>query len=69
MYQDLAHRCNRPYGTRGTRPLQLWRSWGLSVIGPLQLLQLAAIFRSALWEAYCASTDLLAEFKGRRKEE
>jgi len=27
------------YGTRGsgTRPLQLWRSWGPSVFGPLQL--------------------------------
>jgi len=27
-----------------TRPLQLRRSWGPSVFGPLQLLQLAAIF-------------------------
>jgi len=27
-----------PYMTRGTRPLQLWRSWGPSVFGPLQLL-------------------------------
>ena len=31
--------------------------------------QLAVIFRCALWEAYSASPDLLAEFKGRRKEE
>jgi len=39
------------YGTRGTRPLKLWRQWGRSVFGPLQLLQLAVIFRWALWEA------------------
>jgi len=31
---------------------------GSSIFGPLQLLQLAVIFRSAVWEAYSASEDL-----------
>jgi len=37
------------YGTRATRPLQLWRSWGPSVLGLLQLLQRLP-FHWALWE-------------------
>jgi len=53
----------------GRAPLQLWRSRGPSVFGPLQLMQLAVIIRWAQWEAYGASADLLAEFKGRWKEE
>ena len=32
-------------------------------------MQLAVIIRWSLWEAYGASADLLAEFKGRWKEE
>ena len=41
------------YVTRGTRPFQLWGlSWGPSVFGPLQLLQLFLLFFTpALWEA------------------
>ena len=35
---------------------------------PLQLLQLAAIFRWAMWEADSASPDLLFKWKGVRKE-
>ena len=31
---------------------------GSGIFGPLQLLQLAVIFRSAVWEAYSASEDL-----------
>jgi len=62
------HRPNHPYMV-GRAPLQLWRSRGPSVFGPLQLMQLAAIIRWAQWEAYGASADLLAEFKGRWKEE
>jgi len=59
-----------PNGTPGgTRPLQLWRSRGPSLFGPLQLPQLAVIFRCALWEAHRASPDLIVEFKGRMKEE
>ena len=38
-------RGNHP-GSRGTRPLQLWRSCGPSVFGPLQLLQLAVVLDS-----------------------
>jgi len=41
-----AHPCALLTGateTRGTRPLQLWRSLGPVVFGALQLLQLAAI--------------------------
>jgi len=30
--------------------------------------QLAVIFRRALWEVCSVSTDLLAEFKGKRKK-
>jgi len=33
-----------PYATRGTRPLQPWRSCGPSVFGPLQLFQLCRFF-------------------------
>jgi len=29
--------------TCGTRPLQLWGSWGPSIFGPLQLLQLIVV--------------------------
>jgi len=47
----------------GTRPLLLWRPRGPRIFGPLQLFQLAAVVRCALWEAYSASTDYLAEFK------
>jgi len=36
---------------------------------PLQLLQLAVVFRWALREAYSASRDLLDKFKGRMKKE
>jgi len=39
------------------------------LFGPLQLLQLAVVFRWALREAYCASRDLLDKFKGRMKKE
>jgi len=55
-----------PYGTRGTRPRQLW---GPIVFGTLQLLQLVVFFRWALWEAYSTSPDFLAKFTGRMKEE
>ena len=65
-----------PYGTRGTRPLRLrrsWgtrplrlrRSWGPSVFGPLQLLRLAVIFRWTLPEA---SPDLLVKFGEERNK-
>ena len=38
--------CNHPgYGTRGTQPLQLWRSWEPSVFGPLQLFLTSSHFR------------------------
>jgi len=49
--------------TSGTRPLHLWRSWGPSVFG---LLQLAVIFSLGTDEFYSAFSDL-AEFKGRRE--
>jgi len=39
---------------------------GPSVFGPLQLLQLAVIFRCKLWKDF---PDIPAEIKGRRKEE
>jgi len=39
-----------------------------SVFGRLQLLQLAVVFRSALWEAGSASTDLSAGFKVEGKK-
>jgi len=41
---------------------------GTNCISSLQLLQLAVIFRWALWVADSASPDLLAKFKGRGKE-
>jgi len=59
----------------------IWDQWDASprtseikrhrttVFGPLQLLQVAVIIRYTLWEACSASPDLLAKFKGRRKEE
>jgi len=50
-----------PYRTRGTRPLQLWKSWRPSVFGPIQLKQLAVIFRWAMWWE-----DLLGEGKKSR---
>ena len=37
-----------PYGTGGTRPLQLLRSWGSSAFGLIHLSQLAVIFRWAV---------------------
>jgi len=33
-----------------TRPLQLWRQWGPTILGPLQLLRLTIIIRWAMWE-------------------
>jgi len=59
------HRRNRSWNAY----LQLRRLWGLSVFGPLQLLQLAVSFRWALWATYSASPDIFAKYKGRRKEE
>jgi len=56
----LTAQAQPPRGTRGTRPLQLWRSREPSVFGHLQLLQLADIFL-ALCEAYSASRDLLVK--------
>ena len=53
--------------TRGTRPLQIWRSWGPQVYSVPQLLQLAVFFRWVLWEAQIASQDLLANFKGEER--
>ena len=49
--------------------LQLWRSLGLTVCGPLQLLQLAVIFAGHCEKLTAVSPDLLAKFNGRRKEE
>ena len=59
----------RPRCIRAIALWDPWRSRGPSVFGPLQLVQLAAIFRWALLEADSASPDLLAEFTGRRREE
>ena len=60
-----------PYGTRGMRLLQLWRSRGPGEFGPLQLLQLTVAFSQGTVgrEVYSASTVLFAKFKGRRKGE
>jgi len=52
-----------PYGTRGTRPLQLWRSWRPSVFGHLQL-QMAVV----LIGAHCGTLIVLLT-KYRREEE
>jgi len=66
--QPLAHRrCNHYIcGTRGTRPSQLWRLWGPSVFGPLQLLQLVVTYSLS---NVGNRPDFLAKLKGSRKEE
>ena len=59
------HGHNHRVGPVGRVPSNFGDHWDRVYFGPLQLLQLAAIFRCALWEAL---TDLLAEFKGEGKK-
>ena len=63
------HRRDRPTRPVGRVPSNFGDHGDQVYFSPLQLLQLAAVFRCALWEAYNASTDPLSQFKGRKKEE
>ena len=57
-------RRNHTYGTRGTRPVQLWRSWGPSVFVPSNFCNWLSLFRRALWEAYRAPQTSLLNSRG-----
>jgi len=60
----LYHRRNRPMGPVGRVPSNFGDHGDQVYLVP----QLAVIFRRALWEVCSVSTDLLAEFKGKRKK-
>ena len=55
------------HGTRGTHPVQLLRSRGLSVFGPPS--NLAVVLSLGTAGSLQRFPDLLAKLKGRRKEE
>ena len=60
---------NRPMGgTRGTRPLQLWRSRGPSVLGPLQLPQLAVFFAGHCGKLTVLSQTSLLKLRGKERK-
>jgi len=47
IVRPISYNHIRPYGTGGTRPFHLWRTWGPSVQDPIQLLRLAMTFSPA----------------------
>ena len=58
-----------PWNSHGTRPLQLWRSCGPSVFGPLPLLQHQAVILSRVTAACTtASQTSLLNVRGDRKK-
>jgi len=57
-----------PYGTRGKRPLQLWRSWDQVNLIPSNFCK-AVIFSLGTVESLQCSPELLTEFSVRSKEE
>ena len=69
IVRPISYNHIRPYGAGGTRPFQLWRTWGLGAkcTGSHSTFATGYDFLAGKWSAYIysASPDILTGFKGR----